>query len=116
MPNKIRFALQLLKFYGGAIVVLSLLVIALFSGIILRIGVSASDTTLIFLILGLVGFSLGLLHFFVARAISNRKPYGQIIGKILAIFVMVGNFPIGTVIGILVWISLSDKETDSWFD
>jgi len=50
----------------------------------------------------------------LAHCIKEKKNWAKIVGIIMTILV-VGNFPIGTVLGVLILIGIFDQTANSWF-
>ncbi|MGC9315456.1 MAG: hypothetical protein ACP5G4_07485 [bacterium] len=71
-------------------------------------------TLIVMIPVAIGGIIIGVLYFFVAKGIHNRKDWARIVGFILAILMLV-SIPIGTILGIILLIGFSDEESKAWF-
>jgi hypothetical protein len=61
--------------------------------------------------IGLVGLGLlpiGIAHWYAAKGAKEGKRYGVVISRIIGTIWLIG-FPIGTALGIYVWLNTGDK-------
>ena len=61
--------------------------------------------------IGLVGLGLlpiGIAHWYAAKGAKEGKSYGVVISRIIGTLWLIG-FPIGTALGIYVWLNTGDK-------
>ena len=127
MPQKIKTAVTLHKVYGWIYIAIAALMLLGFviGGIVFGFAASFEESgfgSLFFAVFfGFMGLfvgaligAIGALHLYSAKGIEERKEWGKIMGIIMGAMAL-GNFPLGTIIGIFILIGLFDKSANEWF-
>ena len=123
MPDKVKTARLCILVQSWIYVALAAIILFLFIAGGAMIGISGeSGSTIGGLLFGVFGLIFALLvglsaviGFITAKGISGKKNWAKIVGIILAILNL-SNFPIGTILGVLILIGLFDSESASWFE
>jgi hypothetical protein len=122
-PKMAKISLIILGIYGIAWAVFIIALLTFF-GLLLFAGAEKSigDGTIIVLFFyGFFAFFFcgiyiifAVLGFLTAKAIKERKRWAKITGLIVAVLSILFGHVIGMVLGILILISILDKETEDW--
>lgn len=122
MPDKLKYARLCLLINGWLSAVGALFCALMF--LILIIGFASSsdpDASSGALFVSIIGIVVVLLFaaaaavsFLTAKGISEKKEWAKIAAIIIAVLT-VGNFPVGTALGVFILLGVFDESAKSWF-
>lgn len=121
MPKKIKTARIALLIQAWlsliASVVTAIIVVAMFF-LSTNSQDSPAEFGIIFGTIGLIvitaGIASAILYFVTAKGLGQQKPWARIMAIVLGALILF-NFPIGTVLGILILIGVLGTDSGTWF-
>jgi hypothetical protein len=122
MPDKLKTARVCLLIQGWLSVIATIIMAVVFTLLALGLGFSeqgdANIAGLGFGIAGVVFVIIGAIfsyvYFLAAKGLTNKKEWSKVLSIVLAIIALV-NFPIGTILGVLILIGVLDEGAMTWF-
>ncbi|MDD5693653.1 MAG: hypothetical protein WC437_00695 [Patescibacteria group bacterium] len=122
MPSKVNTARICLLIEAWLYALLAVFFVVTFLLVSLGIGLSSQEGSGVgAVIFGSVGLfiavvlaAFAVLMFLTAKGVKEKKNWAKIVGIVLAVLNL-PNFPLGTIIGILILIGLLDEQAAVWF-
>jgi predicted permease len=122
MPDKLKNARLCLLINGWLSAVGAFLFALMF--FIISVGLASTDdpdaaagaffVAILGLIVVLLFAAAAVISFMAAKGITEKKEWAKVVAVIIAVLT-VGNFPIGTALGVFILLGIFDESSKSWF-